>query len=188
MSKLRLRPWTVKRADALAFVEKVHRRLPDIQGAMWCASVRDEGEIVGVALVGWPSQEQTNDEIDMLRVLRVAVKGAPDGQPPLYPNACSMLYGACWRAARALGATSMDTHTHLDESSGSLIAAGWTFGGMTSGGEHSRETRPRKAAKDPRPKFRWWAPGSLRAPKDPPPFPGPVAARPDVAPAGSRGE
>ena len=168
---LRLRPWTVKRADALAFVADVHRRLPKVQGAMWCVSVRDGSEIVGVALVGWPSQEQTSDEIDMLRVLRVAVKGGAKGEPPLYPGACSMLYGAAWRAARAMGATSMDTQTHLDEAGKSLIAAGWIYGGLTKGGEHSRALRPRKPAVDPRPKHRWWAPGSLRAPKNRLPFP-----------------
>lgn len=155
-ARLRLRPWTVKRADALEFVRNVHRRLPKVQGAMWCVSVRDGSEIVGVALVGWPSQEQTNDEMAHLRVLRVAVKEG-------YKNACSMLYGACWRAARAMGVTSMDTHTHMDEPGTSLRAAGWTDGGLTSGGEHSRPSRPRAKAIDPRPKRRWWAPGSEKA-------------------------
>lgn len=153
---LRLRPWRVRRFEALAFVAQVHRRLPKVQGAMWCVSVREGDDIVGVALVGWPSQEQTSDEMDMLRVLRVAVK-------PGYQNACSMLYGAAWRAARAMGVTSMDTHTHLDEPGTSLVASGWTDGGLTDGGEHARKSRPRKAAVDPRPKRRWWAPGSLRA-------------------------
>lgn len=168
----------MKREAALAFVREHHGKLKKIQGAMWCASVRDDLEIVGVALVGWPSQEQTNDEIDMLRVLRVAVKLGPPGAPPLYPGACSMLYGSCWRAARALGATSMDTHTHTWEASVSVRAAGWTYGGTTDGGEHSRQTRIRAAAIDPSPKFRWWAPGSLRAPKEPIPFPGPLRERP----------
>jgi len=155
--KLHLRPWTVKRTDAIAFVKEVHRRLPEVQGAMWAVSVRAGSEIVGVALVGWPSQEQTTDEIDHLRILRVAVKEG-------FPNACSMLYGACWRAARAMGVTSMDTHTHLDEPGTSLKAAGWTDGGLTKGGEHSRPKRPRAKAIDPRPKRRWWAPGSEKAP------------------------
>ena len=121
-----------------------------------CVSVRSGTEIVGVALVGWPSQEQTTDEMDHLRVLRVAVKEG-------YPNACSMLYGAAWRAARAMGVTSMDTHTHLDEHATSLKASGWIDGGLTAGGEHSRVNRPRKAAIDPLPKRRWWAPGSVKA-------------------------
>ena len=155
---LRVRPWTVKRADALEFVAKTHRRLPKVQGAMWCASVRHGGEVVGVALVGWPSQEQTTMEMDHLRVIRLAVK---DG----YKNACSMLYAACWKAARALGVTSMDTFTHLDEPGTSLRAAGWIADGLTEGGEYDRPSRRRLLQVDAAPKRRWWAPGSLKAPK-----------------------
>lgn len=153
---LKLRPITVKRATGLGFVKETHRRLPAVQGAMWGTSVRDAltGELLGVALVGHPSQEQTSEDCEHLRVLRVAVKEQ-------IPNACSMLYGAVWRAARALGAVRMDTHTHLDEPGTSLEAAGWVEDGVTSGGEHSRKGRPRKAAIDPRPKKRWWAPGSV---------------------------
>lgn len=156
--KLRLRPWTVKRADALAFVRDVHRRLPKVQGAMWCVSVRDGAEIVGVALVGWPSRVQTSDEVDHLRVLRVAVKEG-------YKNACSMLYSACWRAARAMGASSMDTFTHLDEPGTSLKAAGWIEDGTTDGGEYDRKSRRRAPQVDAAPKRRWWAPGSEKAPR-----------------------
>lgn len=155
---LRLRPWTVKRADALAFVAKTHRRRPKVQGAMWCVSVRDGAEIVGVALVGWPARAQSSDEIDTLCVLRVAVK------PVVAKNACSMLYGACWRAARAMGADSMVTFTDLDEPGTSLRAAGWIEDGVTSGGEWSRPSRKRNAAVNAEPKRRWWAPGSKRAP------------------------
>lgn len=149
------RPITVKRATALGFVRDVHRRLPNIQGAMWGVCVRDSetNEVLGVALVGWPSQEQTSEHCEHLRVLRCAVREG-------VPNACSMLYGAAWRAARALGCLRMDTHTHLDEPGTSLRAAGWVEDGLTDGGEHSRASRPREPAVDPRPKRRWWAPGS----------------------------
>lgn len=157
--KLRLRPWTVKRSAALAFVNDVHRKQPKVQGAMWCVSVRSGDEIVGVALVGWPAQEQTNDDIDTLCVLRVAVKEG-------FKNACSMLYGACWRAARAMGTESMVTFTHLDEPGTSLRAAGWVDGGLTDGGEWDRPSRRRNKAVDNKPKRRWWAPGSKRAPNN----------------------
>jgi hypothetical protein len=157
MTTLRLRPWTVKRADAIRFVADTHRKQPKVQGAMWCVSVRDEKEIVGVALVGWPARSQTNDEVDTLCVLRVAVKEG-------YKNACSMLYGSCWRAARAMGTDSMVTFTHLDEPGTSLRAAGWIEDGTTDGGEWSRPSRKRGKAIDSRPKRRWWAPGSKRAP------------------------
>lgn len=155
MSALLLRPITVRRSTAIGFVADVHRRLPQVQGAMWGVSVLDQesGVVVGVALVGHPSRAQTSPSEEHLRVLRVAVREGT-------PNACSMLYGACWRTARAMGCIRMDTHTHLDEPGTSLIAAGWICGGLTRGGEHSREGRPRKNAIDPNPKRRWWAPGS----------------------------
>jgi len=158
---LRLRPWTVKRSTAIQFNKDVRRRLPHIQGAMWCISVRSEDEIVGIALVGHPSQEQTTNEYDHLRVLRVSVREG-------YKNACSMLYSACWRAARAMGVSSMDTFTHLDEPGTSLRAAGWVEDGLTTGGEYSRKGRSRKPQEDPGPKRRWWAPGSIKAPQAPP--------------------
>ena len=49
-AKLHLRPCTVRQAKAFNF--ETHRRLPKVQGAMWCARVEDEVGTVGVALVG----------------------------------------------------------------------------------------------------------------------------------------
>jgi hypothetical protein len=113
-------------------------------------------EVVGVALVGIPNaRAHTTDELDTLCVLRVAVKEG-------VKNACSLLYGACWRTARGQGADSMVTYTHLDEPGTSLIAAGWINGGLTDGGEWDRPGRPRQLAIDSERKIRWWAPGSRR--------------------------
>lgn len=155
---LKLRPITITRATAIGFVADVHRRLPKIQGAMWGISVIEieSCEVIGVALVGHPSRVQTTSTNEHLRVLRVAVIEG-------YPNACSMLYGACWRAARAMGCERMDTHTHSDEPGTSLIAAGWVAGGWTRGGEWDTPKRRRRPAVDPTPKRRWWAPGSRLA-------------------------
>lgn len=163
--RLRVRPWTVKRADALAFVASTHRRRKKIQGAMWCVSARLDNEIVGVALVGWPARKHSSDDLDTLCVLRVAVKPDPDDSTKGIKNVCSMLYGACWKAARAMGAESMVTFTDLDEPGTSLIAAGWIEDGITSGGEWDRPSRKRGPAVNAEPKRRWWAPGSARAPK-----------------------
>jgi len=114
-----LRPISVKAATR--FVRDHHRRLPRIQGALWAVAVySDDGELVGVAMVGWPARVWMEDGV--LAVLRVAVR---DGQP----NACSMLYGACSRAAKAMGATDLVTYTHADETGGSLVASGWWDGG-----------------------------------------------------------
>lgn len=110
--------------------------------------------MVGVALVGHPARELMRD--DTLCVLRVAVLEA-------VPNACSMLYGACSRAAKAMGAQNLVTYTHLDEPGVSLRAAGWVDGGLTDGGEWVRDGRTSQPALFPDPKRRWWAPWSARA-------------------------
>jgi len=148
---MRLRPCTVKRS--VPFVREVHRRLPRVQGAMWAVGAWVDGELIGVALVGHPARELS---ADTLAVLRVAVLEG-------HRNACSMLYGACARAARAMGADNLVTYTHEDETGVTLKAAGWIDGGLTDGGEHSRPSRRRAPAVDPRPKRRWWAPWSERA-------------------------
>jgi hypothetical protein len=127
--------------------------LPRVQGAMWAVGAyNDDDFLVGVALVGHPARVWQHDT---LAVLRVAVI---EGNR----NACSMLYGACSRAARAMGADNLVTYTHSDELGTTLRAAGWVCDGATDGGEHSRPSRPRAAAVDASPKMRWFAPWSTR--------------------------
>ena len=46
-----------------------------------------------------------------------------------------MLYGAAWRAAKALGYKKIYTYTRQSENGSSLRAAGWTFDGP-AGGTH----------------------------------------------------
>jgi len=147
-----VRPCTVRRA--LAWIARVHRRLPHLQGAMWAVRVECQGETVGVAAVGNPARLLAEQGI--LCVLRVAVL---EGQP----NVCSMLYGACSRTARAMGASDLVTYTHQDEPGTSLRAAGWVYDGETAGGEWGRSGRPRQAALCPEPKHRWLAPWGERA-------------------------
>lgn len=146
-------PWTVKQAQI--FVSRVHRRLPRIQGAMWAIRAVGREGVVGCAMVGWPARALNEDTLAVLRV--AVIEG--------HPNACSLLYGACARAARAMGALNMVTYTHGDERGTSLKAAGWVYDGMTDGGEHSRPSRPRLPGVDPLPKHRWWAPWSERVQK-----------------------
>ena len=134
----------------------VHRRLPDVQGGLWAVRAERGGPVVGCALVGHAACALM--QRDVLAVLRVAVL---DGQP----NACSALYGATARAARGMGARGLVTYTHHDEPGTSLRAAGWVYGGMTDGGEWSRDGRHRQPALFPDPKHRWWAPWSEDAAK-----------------------
>lgn len=165
---LMVRPISVK--EAIRWNQEVHRRLPRLQGGMWAVQAIRGHERVGVAIVGHPARVWMVSGI--LTVLRVAV--LPD-----VPNGCSILYGSCSRAARAMGATSLVTYTHIDEPGTSLKAAGWIDGGLTKGGEHHRKTRPRNRAIDSGPKRRWWAPWSSMAPRRPDPAtPAGVAAVP----------
>jgi hypothetical protein len=150
---LRVHPWPI--SHALPFVKRWHRRNKKVTGALWAVRVVSGAEPVGCAVVARP-QARMLDDGATLEVVRVAVI---EGNR----NACSMLYGACARAARAMGATDLVTYTHLDEHGASLRAAGWVEDHEhTKGGEWSRDGRQRELAVDPNPKRRWWAPWSAR--------------------------
>jgi hypothetical protein len=58
-------------------------------------------------------------------------------------NACSMLYGAAWRAAKALGFARLITYTLPQEGGASLRGAGWTLIGERGGGNWNVASRPR---------------------------------------------
>ena len=58
-------------------------------------------------------------------------------------NACSMLYGAAWRAARALGYRRLITYILAEESGISLTASGFRLVGEAGGGTWNRSGRPR---------------------------------------------
>ena len=111
-------------SDVQAFIETHHRHHPKPVGMKFClavATVSDGaiGEIVGVATVGRPIA-RANDDGFTLEVNRSCV--ALDGDAR---NANSMLYGAAWRAAKALGYCRLITYTQAGESGASLRAAGW---------------------------------------------------------------
>ena len=153
MGDLRLRPTSIR--QALAFCKEHHRHLPNLQGGMWAVSVKQGEDIVGVAIVGHPARKLMADYATLC-VTRVAVREG-------YPNACSMLLGACSRAMRAMGCDNGVTYTLEHEDGASLKAANWVQGGKTAGGEFSRPSRKRPAAVQPGPKLRWWAPWSKEA-------------------------
>lgn len=150
----------------MRIVARWHRRHPDMTGAMWAIGVFDGGAPVGVATVGRPSR-QMQVGAERLAVTRVAVDNLPrviDLQNREHANsACSMLYGACARAARQMGAVDLLTYTHLDEPGISLRGAGWVEDvHVTKDESGDRPSRPRKNAASSKsgPKRRWWAPWS----------------------------
>lgn len=79
--------------------------------------VADNGNVLrGIAIVGRPVARSYDDGLT-LEVNRTATDGAK--------NANSMLYGAAWRAAKALGYRRLITYTQEGESGSSLRASGW---------------------------------------------------------------
>lgn len=122
-------------AEANAFVAVYHRHHKAVVGCKFCIAVSDEaGKVRGVAMVGRPIA-RNSDNGYTLEVNRVCTDGAK--------NACSMLYGAAWRVARALGYGRLITYTLPSEGGASARAAGWTLLGERGGGNWGRLSRPR---------------------------------------------
>lgn len=121
-------------AEANAFVAKYHRHHKPMPGVKFCVAV-SEGDVVrGVAMVGRPVARMS-DNGWTLEVNRCCTDGAK--------NACSMLYGAAWRAAKALGYRRLVTYTLPEEGGASLRAAGWKNLGLKGGGNWNVASRPR---------------------------------------------
>lgn len=116
---LRLVPVTF--ADAAAFVAMHHRHHQPPIGHKFSVGVALGDVLVGVAMVGRPVA-RAYDDGTTLEVNRTATDGTP--------NANSMLYGAAWRAAKALGYSRLITYTQEGETGASLRAAGWKVVGQ----------------------------------------------------------
>lgn len=114
-SALRIAP--VSFADAAAFVAEHHRHHAAPVGHKFSVGLADGDELVGVAMVGRPVARHYDDGTT-LEVNRTCIADS-------VPNGNSMLYGAAWRAAKALGYTRLITYTQATESGASLRAAGW---------------------------------------------------------------
>lgn len=136
-------------AEANQFVVKHHRHHKPVPGAKFSVAVSDEcGTVRGVAIVGRPVARML-DNGWTLEVNRCCTDGAR--------NACSMLYGAAWRAARALGYRRLITYTLPEEGGSSLRAAGWRLLGIAGGGSWNRKIRPRVDTAPTQQKFAWEA-------------------------------
>ena len=112
-----------------------------------CDCVCDGDEVVGVAIIGRPVSRNLDNGYTA-EVTRVCVL---DG----YRNGCSKLYGACWRAARAMGYQKMVTYTLKTEPGTSLKASGWDVMAETRGGSWNCEARPRVDKHPLQGKLRW---------------------------------
>lgn len=129
---LALQPITLK--EAQRFVELHHRHHAAPQGGLFAVAVAETDEVRGVAVIGRPVARMLQDGWTA-EVTRLCTLGDK--------NACSMLYAASWRAARALGYRKLITYILASESGTSLKASGWKCLGEAGGGTWSRPSRAR---------------------------------------------
>lgn len=120
--------------EAIEFVSRFHRHHKPPQGWKFGIAVNDGQKVVGVVIVGRPVARHLDNGIT-LEVTRCCTDGTK--------NACSMLYSAAWRAAKAMGYSRLITYTLISESGSSLKAAGWKTIGETGGGSWNRPKRIR---------------------------------------------
>jgi hypothetical protein len=128
---LTLQPITLK--EAMRFIEEHHRHHRPPQGGKFAVAVNDGNGIVGVAIAGRPVARGLDDgwtlEITRLCTIDRA------------KNAASMLYRACWRAARAMGYRRVITYILASETGVSLKASGFKEIGAAGGGSWSSPSR-----------------------------------------------
>jgi hypothetical protein len=156
--------------EARAFVAAHHRHHRPPQGGLFAvaAACPERGGIVGVAIVGRPvarllGADDFTAEVTRCCVLRERVPLAAVGASEEerlergVKDACSALYAAAWRAARALGYRRLITYTLASESGASLRGAGWRVVGESRGGPRARPSRPRVDLHPLQQKLRWEA-------------------------------
>lgn len=113
-------------ADARDFVGAHHRHNRPPAGHKFSIACYDGDRLCGVAMVGRPVSRYLDDGTT-LEVNRCRTDGTK--------NACSILYGAVWRAAKALGYKRLYTYTRESEPGASLRASNWVCEGR-AGGTH----------------------------------------------------
>ncbi|NLS84163.1 MAG: hypothetical protein GXZ14_00915 [Ruminococcaceae bacterium] len=120
-------------AEANEYVRLHHRHHQPVTGHKFSIAVSDNNKIVGVAIVGRPVSRYLDDGWT-LEVNRCCTDGTR--------NACSMLYSAAWRAARAMGYKKIITYILDTENGASLKASGYKCIGQAGGKRWTGVRRP----------------------------------------------
>lgn len=142
---LTLTPITLRAANE--FVRQHHRHHKPTAGHKFSIGVCKDNVLVGVAICGRPVSRRLDDGFT-LEVNRLCTDGTP--------NACSMLYGAAYRAAHAMGYRKVITYILDTESGTSLKAAGFVCEGKAGGLEWNGTRKPKQENQYPRQmKTRW---------------------------------
>lgn len=136
MNKYKVVPLELKEINK--FIEQHHRHHKRVQGHRFSlGAVNNKNELVGAASVGRPVARLTNAK-EVLEVTRLVVSGNQ-------PNLCSFLYSACARVGKELGYKKIQTFILDTEPGTSLKATGWTFVGVSAGGQWKHtDGKPRR--------------------------------------------
>ena len=148
---LEIIPITIRAANE--FVEMYHRHNKKVQGARFAVGCISNNELVAVGIVGRPVARKLDNGLTA-EITRLCAK------PEAPKNACSFLYGRCWRIWQQMGGTRMITYTFRKEAGGSIRATGGRMIGATRGfGDHLKgwQTRANREKQEnvKEPKFRW---------------------------------
>ncbi len=119
---MEIRPITFK--EACTFVSLYHRHHKPTVGCKFSIGVYDNGTLVGVAICGRPVSRYLDDGLTC-EINRLCTDGTY--------NACSMLYGACCRVAKAMGYKKVITYILQSENGASLKASNFTCEGTAGG-------------------------------------------------------
>lgn len=141
------RPLTLRQANAL--VTSWHRHHKPARGQRFAIGATDgHDQLVGAAISGRPVSRELDQDL-VCEVLRLVTDG--------HKNACSFLYAASARTAKEWGFAYIQTYILASEPGTSLRAAGWTFGGLTKGGDWNCTVRTNRRTDQPQePKQRWY--------------------------------
>ena len=119
---MEVRPVTFR--EASDFVSKYHRHHRATVGCKFCIGVYVDEKLVGVAVCGRPVSRMLDDGLTC-EINRVCTDGTF--------NACSKLYGACCRIAKAMGYRKIITYILESENGASLKASNFVCEGKAGG-------------------------------------------------------
>lgn len=134
----------------------MHSHLSEPRGWLTGVSVVHGEELHCVAVLGRPNARNLQKNGYTAEVTRVAADHTL--------HAASKALAAITRAGLSLGYTRLVSYTLIHEAGTTYKACGWWPTGFTTGGEWSRPSRAREAAKQSCPKVRWeYGPDALPA-------------------------
>jgi hypothetical protein len=138
----------VELKDANEFVTRLHRHHVPVVGHRFSLGCEKDGQLLGVAICGRPVARRTPGD-RVVEVTRLCTDGTK--------NACSFLYSAAARAAKALGYSMIQTFILETETGVSLRATGWEMGHTTKAEEWNRPSRGGRRTDQPNcRKVRWF--------------------------------